>query len=124
MKKKAQSMTEYAVLIAVFFAAVIAAQGYVKRAITGKFKNSGDRISTEQFGSTYNGTSWDQASSNEITGTDSAISGQYWSESKLVTSGLGLESQIGLTYMGGQVSRSDWDINYNLKGGDSDIWEE
>jgi len=124
MKRKAQSMAEYAVLIAVFLAAVIAAQGYVKRAIAGKFKSSGDRISTEQFGSTYNSTSWDQASSNEITGTAAGIGAGYWSDSTLVSSGLGLESQIGLGYAGGQVSRKDWGIGYNLKGGNNNLWEE
>lgn len=124
MRRRAQSMTEYVVLIAVFVAGLIIASGYVKRAISGKLKTSADSISEEQFGATYNGMSWSQMSSNEIAGTNDAITNSYWSESKLTGTGLGLENEVGLTYKGGQVSKSDWKINYNLKGGDSDIWEE
>jgi len=124
MRKKAQSMTEYAVLIAVFLAAVIIAQRYVKQAISGRFKSSADSISTEHFGANYTSNSWDQASSNETTGSSDAIGSGYWSESQLVDSGLGLESEIDLNYKGGQVSKKDWGINYNLKGNESDIWSE
>lgn len=48
LNKKAQSTLEYAVIIAVVVAALIAMQAYLKRGLQGKIKQSSDDIG-EQF---------------------------------------------------------------------------
>jgi len=120
--RKAQSMAEYAVLIAVFLAAIIAGQFYLKRAITGRMKSSSDSISTEQFGKGYLENSWSQASSYEVTGTGAT----EHSRSTLAAdiSGTGIHSHINVGYVGGQVTYDNAQIDYNLKGGTGTIFNE
>lgn len=48
LNKKAQSTLEYAVIIAVVVAALIAMQAYMKRGLQGKFKQASDDIG-EQY---------------------------------------------------------------------------
>ena len=48
-KKTAQSTLEYAVLVVIVIAALLAMQSYIKRGISGKFKDSTQQISEEQF---------------------------------------------------------------------------
>jgi Flp pilus assembly pilin Flp len=58
LNKKAQSTLEYAVIIAVVVAALIAMQAYVKRGLQGKYKQASDDIG-EQYspgGTTSNQT--------------------------------------------------------------------
>lgn len=49
LNKRAQTITEYAVLLGFVAAALVATQIYMGRAVKAKFKASADSISTEQF---------------------------------------------------------------------------
>jgi len=67
LNRKGQSTLEYAVLIAVVVAALIAMQTYIKRGVQGKFKQASDDIG-EQFSpgaSTYNYTTTTNIGSTE-----------------------------------------------------------
>lgn len=68
-KSKAQSMTEYAVLIAVIVAALIAIQIYMKRSVMGRLKQSSDDIG-EQFSTkaSYSLQTVQQSGRRETTG--------------------------------------------------------
>jgi hypothetical protein len=125
MNRKAQSMTEYAILFTVFLAALIAGQNYLKKAFTSRIKNSADSISSEQFGKGYKENTWSQVTSQEKTGTEDVISDSAWSQSTLTTNTTigSYASRLGLTYEGNQVSKTDWNIEYNLNDSDS-IFEE
>lgn len=63
-KRKGQSTLEFAVLIAVVVAAVIAMQIYMKRGVSGKLKSGVDEIGEQYdpvaFNSTYSTTSYSQ----------------------------------------------------------------
>lgn len=128
--KKAQSMAEYAILLAIFLAAIIAAQNYVKKSLTGRFKTAADQISEDQFGSSYNEISWSQMSAKEETGA----SEEYWSASSLQDDSAGIGSAAvstylssvvnGISYEKGQAQYTEKDIGYNLKGNTDSIWDE
>ena len=67
LRKKGQSTLEYALVIAVIVAALVAMQTYIKRGFQGKLKQSTDDVG-EQFSpgaSTYEYTSTSAADSNE-----------------------------------------------------------
>jgi len=69
MQKKGQSTVEYALIIAVIVAALIAMQTYFKRGVQGRLKQASDDIG-EQFSagaSTYDYTTTTNIVSNEVT---------------------------------------------------------
>ena len=49
MRKKGQSMLEYAVFIAAFIAALIGMQLYLRYALQGKLKETADELSTQHY---------------------------------------------------------------------------
>lgn len=68
MRKKGQSTLEYAVIIAVVVAALVAMQTYVKRGLQGRLRQASDDIG-EQFSpgyTTVNHTTNSTVNSNEI----------------------------------------------------------
>ena len=126
-KPKAQSITEYAVLMGIIVLAIVLTQVYLKRSVQGKFKSSADDIG-EQFttGQTYTEQKVSQGARREATGVVSdplktkAELELSWSQStiqdtagygsigpnKLVTVA-GLEPKLD-QYAGHEVSQSDF----------------
>jgi len=49
MRKKAQSLTEYGILIGIVTAALIAMQVYIKRGIQGRIKDLADQLSATHY---------------------------------------------------------------------------
>ena len=73
-RQKAQTTLEYAIIIAVVVAALLAMQTYMKRGIQGKLKSASDEIG-EQFSpsnSTYKFTT-----NTSITSNDRTLPGSY-----------------------------------------------
>lgn len=69
LSKRGQSTLEYAVLIVVIIAALVAMQVYLKRGIQGRMRESSDQIG-EQFSPGYtvsNRTTYTAANTREIT---------------------------------------------------------
>jgi len=66
--KPAQSILEYAILIAIVIAAVVVMQVYMKRGISGRLKESSDKISGGESFSASNTTTWER--SNMTTSRD------------------------------------------------------
>ncbi len=73
---KAQSALEYAVVIAVFVAALISMSSYIKRSFQGNYRDSADQIgnsyepknTTSDITITSNSTSTSSATTNEVGG--------------------------------------------------------
>jgi len=59
--KPAQSILEYAILIAIVIAAVVVMQVYMKRGISGRLKESSDKISGGQSFSASNTTTYEHS---------------------------------------------------------------
>jgi len=57
--RRAQSILEYAVLIAIVVAAIVIMQVFIKRGVSGRLKDSADRISGGQLFSASNSTTKD-----------------------------------------------------------------
>lgn len=83
LRKRGQSTLEYAVLIVVIIAALVAMQVYLKRGIQGRMRESTDQIG-QQFSPGYttsNMVTATYASSSEMTGaggqTTTVISNQF-----------------------------------------------
>jgi hypothetical protein len=73
--KQAQSILEYAILIAIVIAAVVVMQVYMKRGISGRLKDSTDRISGGESFSASNTTTYQHSLTGqrnivELTATD------------------------------------------------------
>ena len=86
MIKKAQSMTEYAVLMALIVSAIVAMQVYVKRAVSGRFKSGADQIG-EQFttGQRHTIQEITQSARRDISGQgDTTNLSQGWSTSTIL----------------------------------------
>ena len=95
--RKAQSITEYAVLSGVVIMAVVLMQVYLKRSVQGKFKDTADQIG-EQFstGETYSTQTIQQSLRNEVSGvrTDVAELSKAWSKSTVIaTASIGTNPQ-------------------------------
>lgn len=87
LNRKAQSITEYAVLSGVLIMAVVLMQVYLKRSVQGKFKDTADQIG-EQFstGETYSTQAIQQSLRNEISGVGSVSDlTAAWSKSTVIT---------------------------------------
>jgi hypothetical protein len=75
--RQAQSILEYAILIAIVIAAVVVMQVYMKRGISGRLKDSSDRISGGESFSASGTTTYQHSKQtvdrdiNEMTGTGS-----------------------------------------------------
>ena len=87
-KKKGQSMLEYAILMGVIIAVIVALQVYVRRAVQGKFKDSADSIG-DQFSTreAYTVQTIQQSARKDQTlgfGTEPA-DGEAWSQSQIAT---------------------------------------
>lgn len=72
LNRKAQSTLEYAVIIAVVVAALIAMQAYVKRGLQGKFRQASDDIG-EQYSPAR--TTSNQAITSHVTSTENVTLG-------------------------------------------------
>lgn len=93
-KSKAQSITEYAVLMGLIVIAIVGIQVYMKRAISGKLKSSADDVG-EQFTTGANVTKQviQQSARREVTGRYDPIGGEQvadlgnkWSSSEILPS--------------------------------------
>ena len=85
--RKAQSITEYAVLSGVVIMAIVLMQVYLKRSVQGKFKDTADQIG-EQFstGETYSTQTIQQSLRNEVSGVGTAADlNAAWSKSTVIT---------------------------------------
>ena len=98
-KRKAQSITEYAVLMGIIVLAIVLTQVYLKRSVQGKFKSSADDIG-EQFttGEKYSHQKIFQSARKELSGTDTFVdydasgkevassitAGKVWSQSMIL----------------------------------------
>lgn len=85
--RKAQSITEYAVLSGVLIMAVVLMQVYLKRSVQGKFKDTADQIG-EQFstGETYSTQTIQQSLRDEVSGVGTpAELNAKWSKSTVIT---------------------------------------
>lgn len=65
--KRGQSTLEYAVLIVVIIAALIAMQVYLKRGIQGRMKESSDQIGEQFSPSVVNRNTFTYANTHEVT---------------------------------------------------------
>jgi len=63
--KQAQSILEYAILIAIVIAAVVVMQVYMKRGISGRLKDSSDKISGGESFSASNTATWQHSKMDE-----------------------------------------------------------
>lgn len=118
-KKKGQSMLEYAILMGVIVAVIVALQVYVRRAVQGRFKQSADSIG-DQFTTreAYTTQSIQQTARREQTlGTDMGTAGKAWSESKIMTQGelgtdwvgsLGDYQKKAADYKGAEITTTDY----------------
>jgi hypothetical protein len=116
LRKKTQSILEYAILIAIVIAAVVVMQVYMKRGISGRLKESSDKISGgEAFSAS--GTTTFQSSNMDIskpriiteeTGTDgnaSAVASTMTYDGQSKMTKLGLKDSGG--YSAGSSSGGD-----------------
>lgn len=77
LKKKGQSTLEYALLISVVVAALIAVNLYMKRGVMGKLKESSDDIGQQFDPENGYSVSWKTSSTGETTTTENrAVDGQ------------------------------------------------
>lgn len=73
MRKKGQSTLEYAVIIAVVVAALVAVQTYVKRGLQGRLRQASDDIG-EQFSPGY--TTSKRKASSTVTSEETVVGGR------------------------------------------------
>jgi len=116
--KKGQSILEYAMLVGVLVAVIVAIQIYVKRAVQGKLKSSADQIG-EQFttGQTYTTQTIRQSARKEETlvGSAGTGAGQGWTNSSIQATGdaswaanLGTYQKVAGQYKGAEVTATDF----------------
>lgn len=117
--RKAQSITEYAVLMGVVVLAILFVQIYLKRSIQGKFKGTADDIG-EQFttGQTYSLQHIQQSVRRETTGVGTVAQlADTWSQSTITAAGItGAPTALGFagaqpilpTIAGNEITKSDY----------------
>lgn len=116
--RKAQSITEYAVLSGVLILAIVVMQVYLKRSVQGKFKDTADQIG-EQFstGESYHTQTIQQSMRKEISGlgADTDLNAA-WSKSTVITAGSETNPQeyIPDNWGGSETSRPE--LNTIAKG--------
>ncbi len=122
-KKKAQSILEYAILMGIIIAVIIAIQVYVKRAVQGRLKSSadaiGDQFTTAQDHSVQT-IRQTRRIDNTLTGT---LTVNEWSESQIAnhtagawyTTNLGNYTKLGSDYTGAELSSTDY-VNGAVEG--------
>lgn len=106
--KRAQSILEYAMVLAVLVAVIVAIQIYVKRSIQGRLKQSADQIG-EQFttAETYTIETINQSARKEETLTGTAATGTAWTRSEILsTVPEGITPTV--TYPGYEVTSTDY----------------
>ena len=115
-KRKGQSILEYAILMGVIVAVVIAIQIYVKRAVHGNLKSRADQIG-EQFttGEVYTKQNISQTARREERLTGDADGTGAWEKSKIQAkddaawmSNLGAYQQKGGDYKGAEINVTDY----------------
>ena len=120
--RKGQSVLEYAILLGVVVAVVIAAQLYFKRGLQGRWKDASDQIG-EQFttAATYTSQTRQQSVRREETGTAAQIGAGNWTESKVqsaVPAGMTIPAVGGkeTAYTGHETTRTDF-VNQAIGAG-------
>lgn len=105
---KAQSILEYAMVLAVLVAVIVAIQVYVKRAVQGRLKQSADQIG-DQFttAETYTVQNVNQSARTEKTLTSDLPAGQ-WSRSEIKGSDAFVPPESKVTYPGYEVTKTDY----------------
>ncbi|MCK9431218.1 MAG: hypothetical protein M0R17_14715 [Candidatus Omnitrophica bacterium] len=91
--KKGQSTAEYAIIIGVVIAAVVAMQVYVKRGIQAKFKDASDAKVAVDGGSDYGVNSYKQFEPQYSTTSD-MVSSKDITEKATVSAGGGVKREI------------------------------
>ena len=116
--QRGQSVLEYALLLGVVIAVIVALQLYFKRGLQGRWKEASDQIG-EQFttNETYTIQTRQQSSREETTGTANEINANNWSQSKVLSAlpgGISAGDIIGkldgaeTVYAGHETTRRDY----------------
>lgn len=121
-ERKAQSITEYAVLMGIIVLAIVLTQVYLKRSIQGKFKSTADDLG-EQFttGRNYTLQTVQQSMRNDKTAVgDNLTLSDAWSQSTIAdntnatwyqdikaVSGVATDATLR-EYAGGEVTNKDY----------------
>lgn len=107
--KKGQGILEYAMILSVVVAVIVAIQIYVKRALEGKFKQSADQIG-EQFTTARNYTiqTISQSARNEQTlaNLSSDVATKGWTRSQIQDSSGWTPANY--TYAGYEATQTDY----------------
>jgi Flp pilus assembly pilin Flp len=120
--KKAQSLLEYAVLLAVIIVVIVAMQVYLKRSVQGRFKQSADQIG-EQFTTgqeyTIETTSLSARKERTVAELGDNLSSE-WTRSEIMneseaTGWLPGGNVTKGTYAGYEISKTDY-VNASVKG--------
>ena len=113
-KKRGQSILEYAILMGIVIAVIIAIQIYVKRAVQGKFKASADQIG-DQFTTAeeYSVETIRQTARQEQTLADLSPDDGSWTASEIQegadwAADLGQYQKLGGDYKGAELSSTDY----------------
>jgi hypothetical protein len=93
LRAKGQSTAEYAIIIGVVIAAVLAMQVYVKRGIQAKFKDASDYDVEVDGGEDYGVNSWNQFEPQYSTTTD-MVSTRDVTEKVTTSKGGGVKREI------------------------------
>lgn len=107
--KKGQSILEYAVLLSLTLAVIVASQIYVKRAVEGKFKQSADQIG-EQFTTAQDYTieTISQSAREEKTVVGSDDLKKEWSRSQIKDANVWTPDEKKAEYKGYEVTKTDY----------------
>jgi Flp pilus assembly pilin Flp len=115
--KKGQGILEYAMILSIVVAVIVAIQLYVKRALEGKFKQSADQIG-EQFttAETYTIETQSQSARKEQTLAGLTPGTQGWTRSEIQGAGA-FSTPVGakVTYTGNEISKTDYVVQ-NIGG--------
>lgn len=105
--KKGQGILEYAMILSVVVAVIVAIQIYVKRALEGKFKQSADQIG-EQFttNAAYTVQTISQSAREERTLANLTVENDGWTRSEI--QGTGGWTPANYTYAGYEATQTDY----------------
>lgn len=112
--KKGQGILEYAMILAIVVAVIVAIQLYVKRALEGKFKQSADQIG-EQFttAETYTIETQSQSARREQTLAGLTPGTDGWTRSEIQGGGAFAPGKVA--YAGYEASKTDY-VKQNIGG--------
>ncbi|TAN61410.1 hypothetical protein EPN16_03250 [bacterium] len=105
--KKGQGILEYAMILSIVVAVIVAIQIYVKRALEGKFKQSADQIG-EQFTAAQNYTiqTVSQSARREQTLANLTVGTGGWTRSQIQDSSAWTPANY--TYAGYEATQTDY----------------